>query len=97
MIRVLLQSTPGGRPKVAFDIELIVEGEGDQLRRLHPNKLKVRFLAPCNSTGPEKPRNYTLTHSDFSGELFLTVATDHDLEQVSGMYTRLMRDEVLGE
>ena len=43
------------------------------------------------------PRRYTLTHSDLTGELFLTIARDYDREQVSGWYTRFMRDEVLGE
>jgi hypothetical protein len=97
MIRIVLQSTHRGPPKVAFDIEPISDRGGDRLRRLHPDKLKVRFLAPCDSTGPETPRKYTLTHSDFSGDLFLTVAAHHDLQQISGLYTRMMRDEVLGE
>jgi hypothetical protein len=43
------------------------------------------------------PRRYTLTHSDRTGELFLTVSKDFCKEQVSGVYTRLMRDEVLAE
>jgi hypothetical protein len=43
------------------------------------------------------PRAYTLTHSDTTGELFLTVGPAVDRRQVSGWYTRLMRDEVLAE
>jgi hypothetical protein len=43
------------------------------------------------------PRRYTLTHSDRTGDLYLTVAKEYDKEQVSGWYTRLMRDEVLAE
>ncbi len=43
------------------------------------------------------PRCYTLTHSDRTGDLFLTVASSFDFEQVSGWYTRFMRDEVLAE
>ena len=43
------------------------------------------------------PRRYTLTHSDSTGDLFLTVACDYDYKQISGLYTRFMRDEVLAE
>lgn len=43
------------------------------------------------------PRRYTLTHSDITGELFLTIGTDYDRKQISGWYTRFMRDEVLAE
>jgi hypothetical protein len=38
-----------------------------------------------------------LTHSDTTGELFLTVGPEVDHKQISGWYARLMRDEVLGE
>jgi hypothetical protein len=43
------------------------------------------------------PRRYTLTHSDTSGDLFLTIGQEYDWKQISGWYTRLMRDEVLAE
>jgi hypothetical protein len=43
------------------------------------------------------PRWYTLTHSDRTGDLFLTVGPEADSRQISGLYTRLMRDEVLAE
>jgi hypothetical protein len=43
------------------------------------------------------PRCYTLTHSDTTGDLFLTIGPDFDRAQISGLYTRLMRDEVLAE
>lgn len=42
-------------------------------------------------------RKYTLTHSDVTGDLFLTIACKYDAEAISGMYSQLMRDEVLGE
>jgi hypothetical protein len=47
--------------------------------------------------GPVMPRCYTLTHSDTTGDLFLTIGPEFDLAQISGWYTRLMRDEVLAE
>lgn len=43
------------------------------------------------------PRRYTLTHSDSSGDLYLTIAPDYNKKQISGLYTRFMRDEVLAE
>ena len=43
------------------------------------------------------PRCYTLTHSDRTGDLFLTVGPEYDKKQIRGLYTRLMRDEVVAE
>jgi hypothetical protein len=63
---------------------------------LNPKKLHVRF----DSVTPDAlvlPRRYTLTHSDRTGDLYLTIGSDFDREQISGCYTRLMRDEVLAE
>lgn len=41
------------------------------------------------------PRTYTLTHSIRIGELFQSIAKQYNLSQISGWYTRLMREEVL--
>jgi hypothetical protein len=38
-----------------------------------------------------------LTHSDLTGDLYLTVGSEYDLEKISGWKTKLMRDEVLAE
>ncbi|HTY82165.1 MAG TPA: staygreen family protein [Dehalococcoidales bacterium] len=65
--------------------------------RLNPNKLHVIYL---NGAAPEKmtvPRRYTLTHSDRTGELFLSIGGQYDTKKISKLYTRLMRDEVLAE
>jgi hypothetical protein len=43
------------------------------------------------------PRCYTLTHSDTTGDLYLTIGPEYDREQISGLYARLLRDEVLAE
>ena len=67
------------------------------MSRLRPGKLRVRLAAGSFSDGPVMPRCYTLTHSDTTGELFLTIGPAIDREQISGWYTRLMRDEVLAE
>ena len=43
--------------------------------------------------GPIIPRNHTLTHSDYTGELFLTIGTQFAWDKVNPD----MRDEVIGE
>jgi hypothetical protein len=67
------------------------------MSRLQPSKLHVRFGTGVDTEGPVTPRRYTLTHSDSTGELFLTIDQAYDEEQISGWYTRFMRDEVLAE
>jgi hypothetical protein len=67
------------------------------MSRLRPGKLQVRFASGAAPDAPLAPRRYTLTHSDASGDLFLTIGSAYDVQQISGLYTRLMRDEVLAE
>lgn len=43
----------------------------------------------------EKPRTYTLTHSDVTSMLTLAVAHTFNVAQFSGWYSRIQRDEVL--
>ena len=64
---------------------------------LKPDKLHVKFIGDADPEGPANPRRYTLTHSDMTGELFLSIGTEYDFGAISGFYTRLMRDEVLAE
>ena len=68
----------------------------DFMSRLDPKKLHVRVEGVSLDVF-SLPRCYTLTHSDRTGDLFLTIGVDFDREQISGLYTRLMRDEVLAE
>ncbi|MEJ2211062.1 MAG: staygreen family protein [Anaerolineae bacterium] len=70
--------------------------------RLRPDLLHVKYAWGVGaeaslSEGPLVPRRYTLTHSDMTGELFLTIGPDYDREKISGLWARLMRDEVLAE
>jgi len=67
------------------------------MARLVPERLHVRYLQGVNPEVANVPRYYTLTHSDKTGDLFLTVGPNYNMKQVSGLYTRLMRDEVLAE
>ena len=65
--------------------------------RLNPEKLQVKYLPGADAQQLAVPRYYTLTHSDTTGCLFLTIGPDYDRKQISGLQTRLMRDEVLAE
>ena len=67
------------------------------MNHLNPKKLHVDFIDGTRTDGPITPRAYTLTHSDATGDLFLSIGKHHNLPQISGLYTRLMRDEVLAE
>ena len=63
----------------------------------NPEKLHVRFDTGLQETSNFLPRCYTLTHSDRTGDLYLAIARTYDQDQISGWYTKLMRDEVLAE
>jgi hypothetical protein len=67
------------------------------MTHLNPNLLHVEFIGGGHKTGPLSPRVYPLTHSDITGELFLSIGKDINIPQIEGIYTRLMRDEVLAE
>ena len=61
------------------------------------SRLHVTFDGNIERDTLSLPRRYTLTHSDVTSELFLTIAREYNRIQISGWYTRFMRDEVLGE
>lgn len=67
------------------------------MSRLKREKLHVLFAPGTTPTEPLVPRRYTLTHSDATGDLFLTIGGEYDNAQLSGWQARLMRDEVLAE
>lgn len=67
------------------------------MSRLDPQKLHVKIDKAFQTQDKLVPRKYTLTHSDVTGDLFLTIDRNYDQEAISGLYTNLMRDEVLGE
>lgn len=67
------------------------------MSELKPNKLTVTFLEGVSPEDPIIPRAYTLTHSDRTGDLYLSIGMIYNKPQVSGWYTRLMRDEVIAE
>lgn len=67
------------------------------MSELRLEKLHVTFHGGTTASALSLPRRYTLTHSDATGDLFLSIGTEYDQKQISGFYTRLMRDEVLAE
>jgi hypothetical protein len=67
------------------------------MEHLNPEKLHVTFIDGSHADGPITSRAYTLTHSDATGDLFLSIGQHYNQTQISGLYTRLMRDEVLAE
>jgi hypothetical protein len=67
------------------------------MNALNPCKLHVTFHAGNSAGVLAFPRRYTLTHSDMTGDLFLTIRAEYDQTQIAGLYTLLMRDEVLAE
>jgi len=62
------------------------------LKKLNPDKLHVEFKSDVTMTEPTVGRKYTLTHSDITAELFLTIGLEFAYDKVSAM-----RDEVLAE
>lgn len=62
------------------------------MSRLNPDKLTVEFREGVTATEPITFRRYTLTHSDFTAELYLTIGLRYALDKINAM-----RDEVLGE
>ena len=60
--------------------------------KFQPSKLNVDYKGNVGIKEPIIPRKYTLTHSDETGELFLSIGNNYDLDQIN--YG--IRDEVLG-
>jgi len=67
------------------------------LGRLDPKKLHVLFALGASQEILILHRRYTLTHSDTTGDLFLTIELDYNSKQISRIYTHFMRDEILAE
>jgi hypothetical protein len=65
---------------------------GKALSKFNTEMLHVNFGMGTGETKPIIPRKYTLTHSDVTGELFLTIASKYDYDKITNM-----RDEVLAE
>lgn len=62
------------------------------MSRLEPEKLRVEFRQGVTEKEPIRQRHYTLTHSDITEELFLTIGLQWAYDMINEI-----RDEVLGE
>ncbi len=63
----------------------------------NPEKLHIIYKDSVDVDKLVLPRKYTLTHSDSTGDLFLTIGSEYDNDKISNLYTRFMKDEVLAE
>ena len=66
------------------------------MAQMNPAKLHVKVLDPPPSQDLSMVR-YTLTHSDATGDLFLSMGAEYDRQALAGLLQRFMRDEVLAE
>lgn len=62
------------------------------MERLNPDKLYVEFTPGVTLTEPVIGRKYTLTHSDITANLFLTIGLQFAYDKINAI-----RDEVLAE
>ena len=60
--------------------------------KFNPDNLETTFVEPMTPFGPIENRKYTLTHSDETSMMFLTIADFHDYNAIN----KDMRDELLG-
>lgn len=63
------------------------------MNKFNPDKLKVSYKNGMGIKEPITPRKYTLTHSDETAELFLTISSEYDFDSIN--YN--IRDEVIGQ
>ncbi|AOV07515.1 staygreen family protein [Sporosarcina ureilytica] len=63
------------------------------MRKFNPERIAVEYRNGVTATEPVISRKHTLTHSDFTGELFLTIGTEVAWDKVNID----LRDEVIGE
>ncbi|WP_339175042.1 staygreen family protein [Solibacillus sp. FSL R5-0691] len=63
------------------------------MSNFNPERLSVEYRDGVTATEPIISRHHTLTHSDDTGDLFLTIGTQFAWDKVNPE----LRDEVLGE
>lgn len=63
------------------------------IRVFNPSKLSVSFLPPATDLLPVEGRRYTLTHSDKTGDLFLSIGYQYNHTVVN----KILRDEFLAK
>lgn len=61
------------------------------MSKFQPERLSVEYRNGVTAAAPVNQRYYTLTHSDTTGQLFLTIGAQYAWDQLNSM-----RDEVFG-
>jgi hypothetical protein len=56
------------------------------MERLNPEKLHVEFRPGVTEAEPIIPRRYTLTHSDITADLFLTIAPEYAYDKINKIF-----------
>jgi hypothetical protein len=62
------------------------------MEKLNPDKLNVEFMYGVTLTEPVIGRKYTLTHSDITADLYLSIGLEYAYDEINKM-----RDEVIAE
>ena len=62
------------------------------MKRFNTNKVNTEYRDNVTYESPIKDRKYTVTHSDTTGELFVTIGLEYATDKINSM-----RDEVLIE
>lgn len=60
------------------------------MSKLNPEKLSVEFRDGVTNTEPILGRRYTLTHSDITAELFLTIGLTYAYDKIDAMRMRFL-------
>ncbi|WP_080846062.1 staygreen family protein [Cytobacillus gottheilii] len=63
------------------------------MEMFNPSQLHVTYLPPATAFRPVERRKYTLTHSDETGELFLSIGHEYDVSSLN----LNVRDELAAE
>lgn len=63
-----------------------------RFKKLKPEKLKVEYRNNITKINPINNRRYTLTHSDKTENLFLTIGLDYAYDKIN-----ILRDEVFAQ
>lgn len=63
------------------------------MSNFNPEKLSVTYIPPATTATPLVGRKYTLTHSDLTAQLFLSIGFVYDFQAID----QKMRDEVIAQ
>lgn len=94
---ILVMTEFGGEVRLLLTVQLFMQRSALQSVPFNPKKLTVQYQPGTlhSEFSPSLPRRYTLTHNDLTGQLLLTIGPQYSKQQLSGWYSRLLRDEIL--